>query len=162
VVHAGGGSVTARGTVFDVGLTPDRRVVVRLIEGTVDVRQAAVGAATKQSVRLLHAGQSLSFPAARAGMAPDAITGGSNAGSGAGQAEQPARNFDSIALADIVRLANRGSPRPIRLADPATGRLRVSGTFRIDDSDVLATRIALLFGLVQDRRDPSAIVLRPK
>ena len=70
--------------------------------------------------------------------------------------------FVSISLAELVRLADHGASKPIRLAGPAVGRLRVSGRFRIDDSELLAGRLAALFDLAIDRSDASAIVLRPK
>lgn len=158
LVYAGGGYVIARGTIFDVAYTGEKRVTVRLIQGVVDVTPPAAASA-KSVPRLLHAGESLSFAAATAPGQP--TEGGAATGvQPAGTAE--AHNYDSISVADLVRLANRGALRPIRIDDPAIGQLRVSGRFRIDDTGLLAERIAALFDLVADPHNRSEIVLRPK
>jgi transmembrane sensor len=73
-----------------------------------------------------------------------------------------ARDFEGVTVSELVAEANGVSPRPIRLADEAIGRRRVSGRFRIDDSAVFAERLALLFDLRVDLTDPQQIVLRPK
>lgn len=58
IVHAGTGTVTATGTVFDVVLAPDGAVQVRLLEGGVDVQPSI---ARPMPLRKLKAGQALSF-----------------------------------------------------------------------------------------------------
>ncbi|QAY78190.1 FecR domain-containing protein [Sphingosinicella sp. BN140058] len=149
VVSAGGGSVIARGTVFDVALTAAQTVRVRLIEGSVEVRAAGAreDGATVQTVRMAP-GQAVTFPA-------------SSRNSSAGIATLAAsRDFASIRLAELVGEANRTARRPIEVVG-AVGDLRVSGRFRTDDTDLLASRLAALFGLDADRSDPGRIVLRP-
>jgi transmembrane sensor len=164
LVQAGGGTVAAHGTVFDVGLASDRRVTVRLIEGVVDVTLPAFTAngTRKAGLRRLRPGEAVSFAApagpASADAAPQPDRGSVRAGAEAAEPEE----FVSISLAELVRLADHGASKPIRLAGPAVGRLRVSGRFRIDDSELLAGRLAALFDLAIDRSDASAIVLRPK
>lgn len=136
VVLAGGGSVTARGTVFEVALTPAGRVDVRLLEGAVDValprreRDAPV-------VRQLRSGEQLAFevPAIAAPVSPTLPA----------PTATTARDYQGVTVAMLVAEANRGAARPIRLADPMLGSKRVSGRFRIDDTAVLARRLALLF-----------------
>ncbi|HYX46417.1 MAG TPA: FecR domain-containing protein [Sphingomicrobium sp.] len=159
VVYAGGGSVTARGTIFDVGLDSGQLVTVRLISGVVDVSPPAPNRAGHPARRRLHAGQSLSFAAERAAALNQNAAGQSALPPGSVADLQ--QDYQSMALSDLVRLANEHSSRPITLADARTGKLRVSGKFRIDDTGVLAERIALLFGLADDRRDPNLIILRP-
>jgi transmembrane sensor len=161
VVLAGGGAVTAHGTIFEVVLSPDRRVSVRLLEGSVEVslpRPARTGAPAGS--RLLNPGETMSFAAgAQAAAEPGAPPMEESAGGGPADRTAAAGDYDSVRLADLVEAANRGASRPIRLADARTGDRRVSGRFRIDDTDLLAERLALLFDLRIDRARPSEIVL---
>ena len=71
-------------------------------------------------------------------------------------------DFNSISLGELVHLANAGSSRPIRIADEATARLRVSGMFRMDDTNLLSQRLAALFHLRVDTSNPAEIVLAPR
>lgn len=155
VVFAGGGSVTARGTLFNVALTSDRRVAVRLIRGSVDVRFPTGGASVRPA-RRLQPGEAVSFPAASPKVA------GSAAEASAPQSAQAARDYREVTLADLVDEANRQTTVPIRFADPVIGAKRVSGRFRIDDTNVLADRLAALFDLVADRSHAGEILLRPR
>lgn len=162
LVFAGGGYVAARGTVFDVALGAGRRVTVRLVEGIVDV-SPPVGAASRiAQPRRLRAGQSMSFDALPATGEPVQPLPRTAPPERAGEAlGGSAISFDSVSLAELVRLANRGSARPIRIASPAAGRMLVSGTFRIDDTALLSERLAGLLGLAAE---PGAdeILLKPK
>ena len=163
VVHAGGGSVTAHGTIFEVALSSDRHVSVRLIEGVVDVAlpSGSRGGAGRQAVRQMHRGEALSFTAA-SGPAPTgaAEVSGAAPSPSASASRLDARDYDQIRLGDLIANANSKASRPIRLADPSLADRRVSGRFRIDDPGLLAERIATLFGLAVDRSDPSMIVLK--
>jgi transmembrane sensor len=151
VVAAGGGTVTARGTLFEVALGPGGHVSVRLLRGRVDV--ALPSATGTIPVRKLEPGQSLSFVArAPASAAPAAGQAG---------AECTARDYEAIPLSLLIAEANRGSARPIRI-DPALGSRRVSGRFRIDETGLLADRLARLFDLEVDRSDPASLVLKSR
>lgn len=163
IVYAGGGSVTAHGTIFDVSLSRDRQVMVRLLEGAIDVIPPAplAEASPAPHPQRLHAGETVSFaalPSTPPGGTPGeaSMTAGlSRPGAGL------AKDYESVTLAELVRVANRTAARPIRLAGPV-GQLRVSGKFRIDDTELLSDRLAGLFDLAVDRRDPGSIVLGPK
>lgn len=164
IVSAGGGYVVAHGTIFDVALGKSRKVTVGLIEGVVEVGAPSLANAPSsvRPKRRLRPGETMSFAAAE--VPASAALRQDPAGSAVGPntaASEPV-DFRSVSLAELVRLANHGSSRPIRIADEETGRLRVSGTFRIDDTDVLAQRIAALFGLIIDRTNPAEIVLSAK
>jgi transmembrane sensor len=150
VVLVGGGSVTARGTVFEVALMPAGRVDVRLLEGAIDValprreRKAPV-------VRQLRPGERIAFevpaaaaPASHTPVAPAAV----------------ARDYQGITVAALVAEANRGAARPIRLADPALGAKRISGRFRIDDTALLAERLAVLFDGKVERGGAEIVLTR--
>lgn len=141
VVYAGGGSVIARGTTFDVALTADRRVAVELLEGTVDVKLPRPGAPGGSLVRRLRSGESLSFAVASGGVA---APGASDAiGDGA-------LDYNGISLSELIARANRGGGLQIRLADPALGGLKVSGRFRTGDRALLAQRLAALLDLTAE------------
>ncbi|MDT8760540.1 FecR domain-containing protein [Sphingomonas psychrotolerans] len=155
VVLAGGGSVTARGTIFEVALAASGKVDVRLLQGAIDVALPRQRNEPAQPVRKLVAGESVSF----AGLAEAA-----SAPAAGGSAPTPptiaaALEFEATAVADLVALANRGAARPIRLADQSLGAERVSGRFRIDDTALLARRLGALFGSSVDLNDPREIVL---
>lgn len=156
VVFAGGGSVTAHGTIFDVGLSADRRVSVRLIKGSIDVQLPPSRlSAERPASRRLKAGEALSF---------EAIAGRLSTGPAA-PASAPAEgahDYQNVRLADLIGEANRQGTVPIRFADPAIGEHRISGRFRTDDTARLADRIAVLFDLSADRSNRAEIVLRPK
>lgn len=110
VVLAGGGSVTARGTMFDVAVAGGR-VDVRLLEGAVDVVLPARARQVRPTVRRLTPGEGLSFtPAPAADIA-----------SAAG-----ARDVEAVPVAALVAEANRSASRP----DP-TGRSRARTAPRV-------------------------------
>ncbi|MES2902938.1 MAG: FecR domain-containing protein [Pseudomonadota bacterium] len=159
VVEAGGGSVVARGTIFEVSLGDDRRVSVRLIDGAVDVTLPIDKArSTAPTVRRLEPGETVNFAIAM----PDPGTGSvrsEGAQAPPKGAAQGAREFDGVRLAALLAEANRGSARPILLSNPADGDHLVSGRFGIDDGELLAERIAALFDFTIDRRDPAIILL---
>jgi len=143
VVAAGDGTVTARGTVFEVRLAEGDRVTVHLLRGSVDVTMPAPGRGTTPT-RRLQPGQSISY-AGRDNRQDQA---------GPGPAPTPLRPmastmraFDRIRLADVIAQANAASPVRIRLADPALGKRLVSGQFRINDPRKLAERLAWIFDL---------------
>jgi transmembrane sensor len=151
VVAVGGGTVTARGTLFEVALGPGGHVSVRLFRGRVDVALPSVTG--KIPVRKLEPGQSLSFTAlAPASAAPAAGQAG---------AVTRTRDYEAIPLSLLIAEANHRSARPIRI-DPALGGRRVSGRFRIDETGLLADRLARLFDLQVDRSDPARLVLKPR
>jgi len=159
VVEAGGGQIRALGTLFEVGISYDRQVTVRLIQGSVEVTPPAEGGGQRPEPRRLSPGQSMTYgarPAARRSERPDRPR---PASSQPGAGSNAARDYDNVAVAELVEAANRGAGRRVRLADPAIGALRVSGRFSIGDANLLAERLALLFDLV--RTDQSGdIVLR--
>jgi len=160
IVLAGGGSVTARGTLFDVTLTRPGQVQVRLIRGVIDVQLPQPQAGVTAPVRRLVAGESIAYAMPRAqrpGAPPQVPAPVGDPGDGGSNA----RSFASVPVATLVADANRGTARPIRLADQSLGAVRVSGRLRIDDTETLARRLSGLFGWTVDTRDPKEIVLRP-
>lgn len=163
-VIAGGGRVTARGTIFDVSLASPGRVVVRLLRGAIDVerpeQKARSGASSAPAVTRLAVGDELSFAVPlQQGLSSQLAD--NDAASG-----QPdfslIREFDGAPLSAVVSEANRDSLTAIRLADPSIGDIKVSGRFRVDSPEQVAGRLASLFDLEAKREAPNMIVLRHK
>lgn len=162
VVFAGGGSVTARGTIFDVILSPSDGVTVRLLRGAVDVVRPTGSEGARVAVARLSPGEEFSF---RDTSVPDL---GASTKTSARMAPEPvpaapaAKEFSMAPLSAVIAEANKGSAISIRVADPAVGALKVSGRFRIDDPERVAERLATLFDLEIDRSRSDEILLRPQ
>lgn len=142
VVLAGGGAVIAHGTVFDVRLL-EGRVSVTLLSGAVDVRHDPPGdpALRRASVTRLSPGERTSF--SRAGLlAPPRPAPTSDSAWTSGML-----SFDAARLEDAIAEANRYSLAKIRLSDPATGELRITGAYRASDTAGFARALAASFGL---------------
>jgi len=155
IVAAGGASVAARGTLFDVALNPGHKVAVTLIRGIVDVEGPAKSSQTLAPwhghARLV-AGQQIAFgrdlpspcvqPASPAGaLWPDGLL-----------------TFEATPLSDAVAQANRYSRTHILLASPALGALQVSGVFRATAPRALADSLAAAFDL-QVKSDPDGDIV---
>lgn len=158
IVSAGGGSVIAHGTIFDVRLSAGSRVTVRLIEGMVDVRLPHRAERTA-AVRRLRPGDALTFDGGQAAGVSGTPRQQGSAASDAGPAEGPS-DYEGVSVAELVERANSRSHRLILLAEPGLGPKKVSGRFSIDDPDLLAERLAALFGLAVDHSDSGATILR--
>lgn len=142
VVMAGGGSVTARGTIFDVSVVGGD-VQVALLRGAVEVRThvTATPGSTPRAAAQLRPGQQVSF-------APATIL--SPVRSVAATESQWTRGmltFDHTRLADAVADANRYSAAKIALADSGLNDLRLTGAYQIGDAQGLATSMAASLGL---------------
>jgi len=164
VVLAGNGSVTARGTIFDVIVNADQGVTVHLLRGAVDVERAPKarnGAPALPIVTRLEPGESLNF-----GQSHTGHVGGASIDTPP-EVERPrpageAIEFEKTPLSRVIEEANQGAATAIRLADPAIGDLKVSGRFRIDDPEQVADRLAALFNLKAERVSAQEILLRAR
>lgn len=157
VVTAGGGSILARGTIFDVALRGAAGASVDLIEGVVDVRQPpAVGTMAASS----RSGGAVIRLSAGHGLAIGGVGDSAPRITPLARTDWPSalRDFTDVPLRELIAEANRYAARPIELADPALGDLRVSGTFRIREPNRLAGNLAALLDLSLEE-SPSAIVL---
>jgi transmembrane sensor len=142
IVAAGDGTITALGTVFDVALERDDRVVVQLLNGALDVRVPAAAVSGTAPIRLAP-GQQLVFRAEKAS-APVKVTSSPVSDR---QWPEGVREYDGVPLADLVTEANRYATGPMLVASADIRDTRVSGTFRITDSKRLAENLANLLGL---------------
>lgn len=130
VVDAGVGTITALGTEFQVQKVGDR-VSVTLLEGAVGI-DTNVGGLVSQSLRLV--------PGQQASYAPET-------GSWSVELVDPASQvswskgfhvFAATPLREAIAEINRYSPIDLTLADPSTGQLLVSGSFKLGDGRAVA------------------------
>lgn len=145
VVRAGGGSVTAHGTVFDVGLTSGDEVHVHLLRGEIDVEMPSMPKSgnTMTQTKRLAPGEQLTFGAmSLQEQLPPAAAAAVDS-----NWPENVRDFDNIRLADLVSEANRYATTPLVLSSPDLGDLRISGTFRIRDTRKLADNLAVMLRL---------------
>ncbi|OAN62663.1 FecR family protein [Sphingomonas sp. TDK1] len=157
IVLAGGGSVTARGTIFEVALAPAGRVEVRLLRGAVDVAMPRGAAKATPAIRRLAPGQAVTYPAE-----PEHVAARATSADAAGLQSATPQSFEAVSVQDLIALANRTTSRPIRLAEPSLGSRRVSGWFRVDDTLLLARRLGALLCSDVDLRDAHQIVVAPQ
>lgn len=156
VVAAAGGSILARGTIFDVALRGAAGASVELIEGQVDVRQPVASRPSAGSPR----GGEVTRLTAGHGLAIGGGTGEALRATPLARIDWPSdlRDFRNVPLRDLLAEANRYADRPLVLADPALGDLRVSGTFRVREPARLAGNLAALLDLALVE-GPSRLVL---
>lgn len=143
MVHAGRGTVTARGTIFDVNLLMDNRIVVRLLRGAVDVTpQPSRSAHTQRSVRLAP-GQEVELSNDPTRIAPEVVKTDPN------DREWPEglKEYRNIRLGDLFAEANRYADIPLVSETPDIDEVRVSGNFRITDASRLARNLGDVLGL---------------
>jgi transmembrane sensor len=156
IVTAGAGTVTAHGTLFDIRLQAHNAVSVRLLRGAIDVALPGPAGVLRHAMlreRLLP-GQQLVFDASaltRPRLAPTPVDA---------RWPEATLDCDHQFLSSVVTEANRYATTQIELADAPIGNLRVSGSFRIDEPDILAERLATLFDLRVDKSVPGRLVLR--
>lgn len=150
VVDAAGGTITARGTVFDVAIEK-KLVRVLLLQGQVEVKPSHA-ASGKESAVVLAPGQEVRFP-------PEPNTSVSAA---MAKTSRPMMlEMDGSSLADAVAEINRHNRIHIRLGATVDGGLRVSGAYRARDPRGFAQAIASAFQLVAEQGS-DGITIRAK
>jgi transmembrane sensor len=155
VVIAGGSSIAALGTVFDVGIA-DGRVKVTLLRGTVEVRNtgALSDAGSAPAVQRLQPNQTIAFDASAPLPLPRLVSETDT------QWAAGMLAFDETRLADAVAEANRYSTAKIVVADPALNDLRITGAYRAGDIPGFAQSLAGSLGLRLSKAQDS-LVLSP-
>jgi transmembrane sensor len=150
VVEAGGGSVVAHGTVFDVALVGDGIEVV-LLRGAVEVRDGAGGAGPARARHL--------SPGQKVALSGGALAAPVAAGPRDTQWPEPMIAFNATPLGEAVAAFNRTGGRAIRIDAAAARGLHVTGAFRRGDPEGFAATLAATFGLAVRREDPAALTL---
>lgn len=138
VVQAGGGSVTALGTRFQVR-RHDGLSIVTLLEGSVEVRDGeghTVVLKPEEQARFDDSGGAISVRR----VDPEAATGWTRGW----------LIFHQETLGYAVGEVNLYSQRQLRLDDPTLAELPISGNFRIGDSSAIAQALAALLPVEVD------------
>lgn len=163
VVSAGGVEARAVGTAFAVELRGDH-VDVLVTEGRVAVEHPAPPAQplAPPPAALLDAGHRLVVARAPDPAAPlPAVETVSPLAVHERLAwRAPRLDLAGTPLADVIPVLERHSRTRIVLADPALGRLQVSGFIRADSVDALLRVLELEFRLRAERRSATEVVLR--
>lgn len=155
VVSAGGGTVIARGTVFDVRSTAPCKLEVVLIEGAVDVVQPCATRGARPAAIRLTAGKSAAYTPGNTADAAPRIALATDTGWAGGR-----RTFRGMPLASVLTETNRYAVRPIVLADAEIGREPIVAEFDVRETERAAHQLALALRLSVDVSDPDRIVLR--
>jgi transmembrane sensor len=148
VVEAGGGSVVAHGTLFDVALLPGAAADVSLLEGAVEVRSLHAGrhgVDLKAGERISIAGGTLGSPRA---IIPAVL-----------QWPRDMIEFEGLDLVDAVAAFNRTSPTPVVIDGAVPPGMKITGSFRRSDPEAFARQVAQTFGLVAQVRDDGTLAL---
>lgn len=160
IVHAGGGSVTAVGTLFDVAI--GRTVTVQLLRGAVDVRSPILKDPSGRNAAVrLAAGEQTSYALAT--------------NLSASQAGTPSRSrvsdtrwvtgmqaFDDVPLSEIVEQTNRYSDTRIEIADPELAKQKLFVELDIRDTTGAVRKLAQLLHAQADLSRPGIIILKSK
>lgn len=155
VVLAAAGTVTARGTLFDVNIQENGMVRVRLIRGAVDVAIPRGKRLANRNALLQRLRPGQQIVVADKSLLPV------QSGLSAIDERWPSAELDcdQLALSEVAARANRYSKTQIVIVDQTLGALQVSGTFRIDNADKLAAQLAEVFDLHIERQGSTRLVL---
>lgn len=151
-VYAGNRTITAVGTVFDVRLQGER-VQVAMLEGTVRVETPRSTPSSTENSETLSAGETLTagpLEPVRVKLANVQQLASWRSG---------LLTFEDTPLVDAIAEINRYTTRPLSLAETATGNYRVSGTFRVGDSERFARTMTELFPVDLQRSADGGVVL---
>lgn len=147
VVQAGDGTVTAHGTIFDVRVEGPV-ASVHLLRGAIDVGLPKQNGEAAR-IRQVRPGEAVAFDARR-GITPVKTSQDTMIV----QTIWPSSllEFDNARVGEVVAEANRYSSRQLRVGSPDIAGKRVSGTFRVGDTEQLAGHLASLLGVQISRR----------
>lgn len=146
VVAAGGSETRALGTIFEIDLTNAAVPRIALIQGKVEVR----GVRGEQTMQL-RPGEIAEVPAE----GPRVVK------TTAAAAATPVRiEADQTSLDAVLAQANRQNGLPIRLADPALGKLEITGRFEVRDSAALARQLGAALDLDVEMTDAGPLLVR--
>lgn len=153
VVHAGGVTVRAVGTAFNV------RFVSGAVEVTVTEGKVAVGpASSADGATLVTASQRLAVPLAAASpAAPESLAPAEVRAVVAWQ--RRATDFSDTPLAEVAARFNRHNTLQIVLAEPALGARRIGGMFALDDVEAFV-RLLERDGIIRTERHGDTLLLR--
>lgn len=170
IVNAGGVSVRAVGTAFNVRYAADGAVEVIVTEGKVTVgpalaavpsgfaRENSHGLPTSGSPTLVSAGERLVLPKQAPPPVVEKVVPATLRASLAWQSRLA--DFADAPLADVIARFNTRSRVQLILADPALANRRIGGTFALDEAEAFARLLERDGEIVGERRGESEIHLR--
>lgn len=169
VVVAGGVEVRAVGTAFSVGVEPDT-IEVLVTEGRVAVENTGRPAPTANAT-VAGTGAAPVFGAGhriRVDVNPAGATAGGPHASAVSNEEMehelawrvPRLEFAGTSLAQALPMFNAHGRVRLVLAEPALGRLQLSGVLRADDTESLLRLLEGEFGLIGERRGEELVLRR--
>jgi transmembrane sensor len=164
-VQAGNVEVVAVGTAFTVELAPqDVEVVVTEGRVSVDERRQETPAAQSAPITaptMVEAGNRMLIPTEKARELVAVVKPMTDAEMDQRLSWRASRlEFEGVELEQAVILLNRANRAQISFAEPAIGKLRVSGTFRADNPDGFVRIVESTFDLQGERRSADEIILR--
>jgi transmembrane sensor len=147
VVEAGAGAVETEEALFDIGFNRPNRVLVSLVSGKAAIHGLVQSAAYYRVSQPLMMGRPMAYSAGS--FDPSPFTGHI-----ADDRDWPSGwvEYREISLGALVAEANRYAAHPVRLDDSETGALKVSGRFKLTDTETFVSRTAELFDLAVSRR----------
>jgi transmembrane sensor len=161
LVRAGGVTVRAVGTAFDVRLDP-RAVQVLVIEGSVQVHRPAQAVTVEAAPPLVVAGERAVIATAEPGpstpLLVEKIAPADIRESLAWQG--PRLVFVDTPLSEVVTQFNRQNQLQIVIGDEELGLLPVGGSFRAENVDAFVRLLTSGNGIVAERPGPNLIVLK--
>ena len=153
LVDAGGRTVIARGTIFDVAL--DRAgVKVVLLRGAVDIRDARAKVSSAPPLARLVPGQVFADPPVAGAPSVTPAPAGRDAW------VDGLLSFDGAPLGAVLEETNRYAAHKIRLGDPALAGLKVTGSFRALPTAALAEVLAATFHLRVETAPEGGFILQ--
>ena len=147
VVEAGGGAVEAEEASFDIGFNRRNRILVSLVSGKAAIRGLVQPAAYYRVSQPLMLGRPMAY--STGSFHPSPFTGHI-----ADDRDWPNGwvEYREISLGALVAEANRYAAHPVRFDDPEIGALKVSGRFKLTDTETFVDRTAELFDLAVSRQ----------
>lgn len=152
-VTAGGGTVMARGTIFEVAIA-GAQVAVKLIQGVIDVKLPERGRDAPSPIKQMQAGDRLTYDIAVQEVAAPPTQAPPPAATV--PAEQPKTVGDLVAQTNAQ---HDGGDRLV-LADPMMAGVPLSGTFTVHDPATVADRLGIILGLHVDRTTAGVLLLK--
>jgi transmembrane sensor len=158
IVNAGGVSVRAVGTAFNVRYAADGAVEVIVTEGRVRVGQAGPASSAAASAPLVAAGERLVLPKQAPPPVVEKVAPATLRAALAWQARLA--DFADAPLGDVVARFNTRCRVQLILADPALADRRIGGTFALDEAEAFVRLLERDGEIVGERRGENEIYLR--
>lgn len=155
LVRVGDNEISSRDGLFDVGWTDGGAPYVHLYAGAARTRAVMQGAGFVVTGNALPVGRAMWLARGMAEPLQQRYV--------ADERDWPQGwvQYRSVPLYELVQTANRYAAKPIILANPALGNLRISGRFRIVEPSTVARNLARVFTLTVTEHPDGFYIDRP-